>query len=107
MQDHKAEKMSRLIKELFKKYQLEIVTPNIDYIVNKFKTSFELYKADPAGWKNDSSRLKAKELLSFNHSTFDKLPETNKVTENKKGAAASKMGRRDAFCLLLSDLESF
>ena len=35
--------MSKLIKELFKKYQLEIVYPNIDYIAKKFKTGFEEY----------------------------------------------------------------
>lgn len=48
MNDTKAYKMKKLIKELFKKYQLEIVTPNIDYIVKKFKTAYEMYKADEA-----------------------------------------------------------
>ena len=43
MREEKAEKLGRLIKELFKKYQLEIISPNIEYIVNKFKTSYELY----------------------------------------------------------------
>jgi len=46
MKDDKADKLNKLIRELFKKYQLEIVCPNIDYIVNKFQTAFENYKAE-------------------------------------------------------------
>ena len=29
-------KVLTIIKQLFKKYQLEIVRPNIDYVINKF-----------------------------------------------------------------------
>ena len=32
----KATKLDRLIKELFKKYQIEILQPNLDYIVKKY-----------------------------------------------------------------------
>ena len=32
----KAEKLEKIIKELFKKYQIEIIQPNLEYIINKF-----------------------------------------------------------------------
>lgn len=104
MQDHKAEKMNRLIKELFKKYQLEIVTPNIDYIVNKFKTSFELYKTQE-GPQKESEKSKAKELLKFKHSMFDKHQEVNKITQNKKKTSLG-LERRGGIRFLTEDLES-
>ena len=41
MEKYKADKITRLMRELFKKYQIEIVQPNLDYIVNKFYTAYE------------------------------------------------------------------
>ena len=41
MRPDKADKIKRLMKELFKKYQIEIIQPNLDYIVNNLQTSYE------------------------------------------------------------------
>ena len=40
----KLEVLDRLVKELFKKYQIEIIKPNIDYFVEKYKTAFDKYR---------------------------------------------------------------
>ena len=36
-------KVLTIIKQLFKKYQLEIVRPNIDYVINKFQSAIDGY----------------------------------------------------------------
>ena len=36
-------KVLTIIKQLFKKYQLEIVRPNIDYVINKFQSAVDGY----------------------------------------------------------------
>lgn len=44
MKAEKADKLKRLVKELFKKYQIEVLQPNLDFVVNKFKTAHEKLK---------------------------------------------------------------
>ena len=46
MPKDKAVKLQKLIKELFKKYQIEVLQPNIDYLVDKFQTAYEKYQAE-------------------------------------------------------------
>lgn len=41
----KLAKLHRIVKELFKKYQLEIVQPDLDYIIKKSMTAFDKHKA--------------------------------------------------------------
>ena len=82
MPRHKAEKLQRLIKELFKKYQLEILQPNIDYVVDKIQTAFEKYQAEEKARKskklgdqrNYIPKVEPddKVLIKFKHSTYDK-----------------------------------
>ena len=82
MPRHKAEKLQRLIKELFKKYQLEILQPNIDYVVDKIQTAFEKYQAEEKARKskklgdqrNYIPKVEPadKVLVKFKHSTYDK-----------------------------------
>ena len=42
-QPEKVKLLNRLVKELYKKYQLEVVRPDVSYIVNQYKTAFEKY----------------------------------------------------------------
>ena len=42
-QPAKVKLLNRLVKELYKKYQLEVVRPDVSYIVSQYKTAFEKY----------------------------------------------------------------
>jgi len=45
-QEKRVSKTLTLIKQLFKKYQLEIIRPNLDYVIQKFQTAVDGY--DPS-----------------------------------------------------------
>ena len=47
----RAEKLEKIIKELFKKYQIEVIQPNLEYIINKFQTAYEEYLKEHANGK--------------------------------------------------------
>ena len=43
MLKHRVSKVLSIIKQLFRKYQLEIVRPNIDYVINKYQSAIDGY----------------------------------------------------------------
>ena len=43
MLKHRVSKVLNIIKQLFRKYQLEIVRPNIDYVINKYQSAIDGY----------------------------------------------------------------
>ena len=79
MDKYKADKITRLMRELFKKYQIEIVQPNLDYIVNKFFTAYERLQKEmknqeeqKIGRPNPLTKPVPKELIKFKHASFKK-----------------------------------
>ena len=69
--------LDRLVKELFKKYQIEIVKPNINYFVEKYQTAHEKYNKNflkIQKTKNDyiETNKAFKPLIEFKHTTYDK-----------------------------------
>ena len=43
IEKEKFAKLERMVKELLKKYQIEILQPKLDYVIEKFKTAYEHY----------------------------------------------------------------
>lgn len=73
----KAERLVRIIKELFKKYQIEVIQPNLTFIVNQFQSAYEKYNqlygkggAATLGSRPEEKK-KFKEFIKFKHAPFN------------------------------------
>jgi hypothetical protein len=55
----KATKMYQIIFDLCQKYQVEVLKPNVDYIVSQVRSPNEIYKVD------SNYRQKKLKLISF------------------------------------------
>ena len=57
------------MKELYKKYQLEVIRPDLSYIVEKYKTAYETYKTDYDKRLDESNNNDI--LITFKHAEYD------------------------------------
>ena len=67
--------MITIIKQLFKKYQLEIIRPNLDYVINKYQSAIDGYDPEVihADLQNQSAFSTVKKhLIDFKHSPLKK-----------------------------------
>ena len=78
--------LDRLITELYKKYQLEIVKPEVGYIIEKYETACEKYAKQKCEAKKSRTRNKK---IKFDKQpvyglTFDLVGKRNKLLEQRK-----------------------
>ena len=55
---------------MYKKYQLEVIRPDLSYIIDKYKTAYEKYKIDHN--KRLDERNNSDILISFKHAEYDR-----------------------------------
>ena len=60
---------------MFKKYQIEVIQPNLEYIVNKFQTAYEEYQKEH---RTIEEKSKSNQLINFKHTKYDQKPNTGK-----------------------------
>ncbi len=46
IKEEKVKILKHLIKELYKKYQLEVIRPDLGYIIDNYQTAYEKYKTE-------------------------------------------------------------
>lgn len=86
--------LDRLVRELYKKYQIEVIRPNVDYFVDKYRTAFDQYEKQAGKAPNAArGKLPAKSgLISFKHGS---MPAQAKQPDQVSRAQKKRRKRAD------------